>query len=108
MPRFPPETSATRSTAPLSLRSSGLRIHRPRSGDGVELVRVVEDGRFCGLRGAGVVVRADGVQNLGENGPVEPFAALLDQAQAEVDVSEELALGGRKEERAAVELSHAP
>jgi hypothetical protein len=48
------------------------------------------------------------VQNLGENGPVEPFGALLDQAQAEVDVSEELALGGREEERAAVELSHAP
>src|SRR4029079_19508249 len=123
MPRFPPETSATRSTEPLSrsmrgelasttrarlLRSSGRRIHRPSSRDRVELIGVIQDGRFCRLRGTRLVVGADGVQNLGEKCVVESLGTLLDQAQAEVDVTEELAFGGREEERAAVELPHPP
>ena len=37
-------------------------VDRPRRGDRVELVRVVEDGRLGGLGGAGVVVRGDRVQ----------------------------------------------
>ena len=113
MPRFPPETSATlhAPSRPVHAWRGGPSAQAsagPRSRDRVELVRVVEDGGLCRPRGPGVVVRADGVQNLGEDAAVEPVGALLDQAQAEVDVAEELALGGREEERAAVELADAP
>jgi hypothetical protein len=37
----------------------------PRGGDGVELVRVVEDGGLGRLRRAGVVLARDCVQELG-------------------------------------------
>ena len=42
----------------------GLSGNRPRRGDRVELVRVVEHGRLRGARRAGVVVRGDRVQQL--------------------------------------------
>src|SRR4029450_9133545 len=112
--RDPPSSSSRRSSATCwprpvaaeSRRSSGLRIHRARSGHGVELVRVVEDCGLRRLRGRRVMVGTHRVQQLGQEGAVESLGALLDEAQAEVDVAEELALGSREEERAAVELPH--
>src|SRR5207249_5429588 len=45
-------------------RAANLAGHRPRRGDGVELVRVVEDGRLGGAGGTGVVMARDCVQQL--------------------------------------------
>jgi Protein of unknown function (DUF1015) len=69
---------------------------------------VVENGRFSRPRGAGVVMDGDRVEELGEYVPGHAVRALLDQAEAQVDVAEELALVGGEEERPAVELAEAP
>ena len=68
----------------------------PGRRDGVELVRVIEDGRLGGAGGVAVVVRRDCVQELGERVAVEPGRALLDQPQAQVDVAEQASLLGRR------------
>ena len=49
-----------------------------RGGLGVELVRVVENGRFGGSRRRPVVVARDGVEELGEDGGVEVARTALD------------------------------
>src|SRR5215218_4623688 len=72
-------------------------LHGPGGGDRVELIRVVEDGRLRRPGGAGVVVARDRVQKLGARLRVEAASALVDQAQAEVDVSEQAPLPGRPE-----------
>jgi hypothetical protein len=69
---------------------------------------VVENGRFGRPRGAGVVMDGDRVEELGEYVPGHAGRALLDQAQAQVDVAEELALVRGEEERPAVELAETP
>src|ERR671917_417884 len=101
------------STAPSYPRSAvpnrRLRlVDRARRGDGVELVRVVEDGRLGRPRGARVVVRGDGVEELGADVRLERGGALLDQPQAEVNVPEEPPFGRRGEERPASELLGPP
>src|SRR5262245_25724829 len=105
-PRCSASSSPMRAEAVRSRRSSGLRLDRARSSDRVELVRVVEDGCLGGARSAGIVMGADRVEDFGEDGPVELPGALLDEAEAQVDVAEQLSLRGREEERAAVELAH--
>ncbi len=52
---------------------------RARRGLRVELVRVVQHSRLGRARGGPVVVRGDGVQELGENGGGEIAGALFDQ-----------------------------
>lgn len=71
----------------------------PRRGDGVELVRVVQDGRLGSARRARVVVAGDGVEKL--VGRVEIF----EEAEPEVDVAEELSLPRRREDRRRAELA---
>ena len=85
---------------------SGLG-HGTRRGDRVELVRVVEHGRLGGARRAGVVVAGDRVQQLGAGCRVEPVGALLDQAQAEMDVAEQAPLLGEPVRRGGAELERA-
>jgi hypothetical protein len=46
------------------------------------------------------------MEELGEHPGRDAVRAFLDEAQAEMDVSEELALVGGEEKRAAVELAH--
>ncbi len=65
---------------------------------------MVEDGRLCGSRAAGVVVRGDRVQELGPGSPVERGRPLLEQSQAEVDVAEQAALRRLVVGRAGAEL----
>src|SRR5439155_7139008 len=77
----------------------------PRRGDGVELVRVVEDGRLRGAGGSGVVVARHRVHELRERFRLETGRALLDQPHTEVDVAEQTPLGGRLERRSRRELS---
>ena len=81
--------------------------HRARGRDRVELVRVVEDGRLGGARGAGVVVRADRVQQLGPDSGFERRGSLLDQTQTEVHVPEQATFLGGPEHRAARQLDRA-
>ncbi len=69
---------------------------------------MVEDSRLRRPGSAGVVVRRDRVQDLCEEGRVEPRRPLLDEAKPEMDVAEQLPLGGGEEERPAVQLAHAP
>src|SRR5947199_8591045 len=64
----PPRKSPTpqlRLAPSASRAAANLVGHRPRRRDGVELVRVVEDGRLGGTGGAAVVVAGDRVQQLG-------------------------------------------
>src|SRR5438045_977400 len=75
-----------------------------RSGDRVELVRVVEDGGLGGPGGTGVVMGGDAMEQLCALGRGQSFRAFLDQAQAEVDMTEQPALVGRCERRPACEL----
>ena len=65
---------------------------------------MVEDRGLGRARGAGVVVRADRVQELGADSGLERRGALLDQAQAQMDVAEQAALLGRFEDRPARQL----
>ncbi len=68
---------------------------------------MVEHGRLGGSRGARVVVRRDGVQELREDGALDSLGALFDQSQPEMHVAEQFPLGSREEERAPVELANA-
>jgi uncharacterized protein (DUF1015 family) len=65
---------------------------------------VVENGRLGRARRAGVVMGADRVQELCSDGGLERRGALLDQAQAKVDVSEQPTLFGGAEGRPTGEL----
>ena len=66
---------------------------------------MVEDRRFCGTRSRPVVMRCDGVEELGENGRIEVSRALLDHAQAEMDVAEEAPFVRLPERRTGAELA---
>jgi hypothetical protein len=67
---------------------------------------VVEHGCLGRPRGTGVMVHRDRVEELGEHARRDSFRMLLDEAEAEMDVAEELPFVRREEERAPVELSH--
>ena len=82
-------------------RASRSVADGPRGGDGVELVRVVEDGRLGRPGGVAVVMRRDRVQELGPRRRVEAVRSLLDQPQAEMHVAEQPALLGRPKRGAA-------
>ena len=71
----------------------------------VELVRVVEDGRFRGLGGGAVVMTGHCVQELGEDGRVEIASSLLDHPKPEMDVAEEATLVGLTERRPGSEFA---
>ena len=75
--------------------------NRPRRGDRVELVRVVEDGRLGRARGAHVVVARDRVHELRRR------ADLFEHPQAEVHVAEQPPLLRRLEDRRRAELPRA-
>ena len=79
-------------------------IDRPRGGDRVELVRVVEHGGLGRPRAARVVMHGHGVEQLGPHLDLQRRRALLDQPQAEMDVAEQPALVRRAERRPALEL----
>jgi hypothetical protein len=64
-----------------------------------------ENGRLGRAGGPEVMVRGHRVEQLGEDGPGHPARAILDQAQAEMDMAEEFAFVRGQEERAAVELA---
>ena len=101
-PRAPPRR------APVPRLSWELLPDGPGRGLRVELVRVVEHG---GLRGAGrlpVVMDGDRVQELRPNRGIERGGSLLDQAQAEMDVTEQAPLLRRAKRRPAAELEGAP
>ena len=89
-----PRQAAT-SVASGHVRSLALRRHGPHRCGGIELVGVIEDDRLGGAGGAGVVVGGDGVEDLCQHPGLEPPRALLDQAEAEMDVSNEPTFGGR-------------
>ena len=72
----------------------------------VELVRVVEHGRFCGTGCRSVVVTGDGMEELRQRGRIEILRAFLDHPQSEMDVAEEPALVGLSERRAASQLAY--
>lgn len=83
---------------------AGLRVDGAGGCDGVELIRVVERRRLGSPGAAQVVMRRDGVEELGPRVALEPAGALLDHAQAEVDVSEQAPLVRLGEERTEVEF----
>ena len=68
---------------------------------------MVEDGRLGGAGGSRVVMRADRVQELGPHACLERRRALLDQAQAEVNVPEQAPLVRGTEGRPASQLDRA-
>ena len=68
---------------------------------------MVEDGRLGGARPPCVVMRSDRVQKLCENVRLETAGLLFDQAQSEMNVTEEATFGSWQEEGSAVELPHA-
>src|SRR5262249_20915493 len=82
-------------------------VDRPRRGDRVELVRVVQDGRLGGLGRPGVVVGGDRMKQLRTRGRVERLGPLFDQPRAQVDVAEQAPLGGLPEARGRLELDGA-
>src|SRR6185312_5232996 len=97
----PPRKSPTpqlRLALSASSAAPNLVRHRPRRRDGVELVRVVEDGRLGGPGGARIVMARDGVQQFGGR------AELLEHPEAEVDVAEQASLLGGREDRRSAEL----
>ena len=65
---------------------------------------MVEDGSLGRPCGAGVVVQRDAMEELRTRGPVELRSVLLDQAQSEMDVSEQAPLVGRAERGRRAEL----
>src|SRR5438067_2492519 len=73
-------------------------------GDRVELVRVVEHRGLGRPRPARIMVGRHAVEELRELARGQSLCALLDQAQAEVDVTEEPALVRDRERRAARQL----
>ncbi len=66
---------------------------------------MVEDGRLGGPCGRAVVMACNDVEEFRQHGGIEVLGALLDHAQAEVDVTEQAAFVGLPERRAARELS---
>jgi uncharacterized protein DUF1015 len=66
---------------------------------------VEENGCLGRPGGAEVMVHGHRVEQLGEDVPGQPVRAILDHAQAEVDMAEELAFVRGQVERAAVELA---
>ena len=78
--------------------------YRTSRGDRVELVRVIEHRRLRRAARARIVVRADRVQELGAQRRLQVGGAILDEAQAEMDVAEEGSFLRRPEERCAAEL----
>ena len=60
---------------------------------------MVEDGGLGRPGRAGVVMRRDGVDELGAEAGLERTPVLLDEPDAEVHVTEEAALGGGREAR---------
>src|SRR5438093_11651171 len=62
-----------------------LGRYRPRRGDCVELVRVVQHRRFGGACGPPVVMARDGVQQLCACIRLQSFGALLDRSKSQVD-----------------------
>ena len=72
----------------------GGSLDGARCGQRVQLVGVVEAGRLGGSRGARVVVAGDCVEQLGADALVELRRSLLDEPQAEMDVTEQPALLG--------------
>jgi hypothetical protein len=68
---------------------------------------VVENGGFGRPRRPEIVMHGDRVEELGQDVSGHAVRTLLDQAEAEMDMSEELALVRWQEERAAVELANA-
>jgi hypothetical protein len=68
---------------------------------------VVEDGSFGRSGRPRVVVTRDRMQELRANVRLQPTGLLLDEAQTEMDVAEELSLVGGEKERTAIELPHA-
>ena len=79
-----------------------------RRRDSVELVRVVEDGRLRGARGARVVVRADRVEELRPDRGIEVVGALLDRGAGRGGRAPGGAFLRRAEERCAPELDGTP
>ena len=76
-------------------------------GCGIQLVRVVKHRRLGRPRTAGLVVNRDRVQQLGPYLGLKSRRALLDEAQAQVDVTEQPSFLGRAERRAALQLGGA-
>ena len=68
---------------------------------------MIEHRRLGGAGRARVVVARNGVQELGPHGGLERFAALLDQPQPEMHVTEQAPLVRLAEDRAASELARA-
>ena len=68
---------------------------------------MVQDRGLGGSRCGAIVVTCDCVQELGEDGRIEVAGALLDRAQAEMDVAQQAALLGLAEGRPAAELADA-
>jgi len=71
-PRKSPTPQAMLAPSAQAAASTALVGDRPRRGDGVELIRVVEHGRLRGACGTAVVVDGDGVDDLGEHSSFEP------------------------------------
>jgi uncharacterized protein (DUF1015 family) len=69
---------------------------------------VVEGGGFGGAGRANVVMRGDGVEELGAELRGERARMLLDQAQPELDVAEQAPFRGRREYRRRSQLERAP
>jgi hypothetical protein len=90
-----------------SLGLEWLGRYRPRRGDCIELVRVVQHCRFGGACGPRVVVARDGVQQLCACIRLQARGALLDRAQAEVDVPEQPSFLGLSKRRSRRELGDA-
>lgn len=86
--------------------NSALRLDRARSGDSVELIRVVENGCLGRSRGPRIVVSGHEVEQLRGHVRIEPAGPLFDEPEAEVHVAEKTAFGGREKERTAVQFSY--
>jgi hypothetical protein len=68
---------------------------------------VVEDGGLGRPRGPKIVVHGDCVEQLGQDVSRHAVCTLLDQAQAQMNMAEELSFVRGQEERTAVELADA-
>ena len=90
----------------LIVSHTGL-LDRPGGGERVELVRVVEAGRLGRPRSAGIVVARDGVQQLRAHLAFELCRRLLDEPQAEMDVTQQAPLLGDLESWAGLEFTGA-
>jgi hypothetical protein len=83
-------------------------VYGPRRCGCVELVCVDEHRRLRRACRTHVVVPGHGVQELGEDGRVEPARALFDHPKAEMDVAEKPAFGRGLEERAPIQFPGPP